>query len=247
MIAATTAGMVENTGFVPRLTPTLDQIVFNLSNTLREMRAEATNDGSLQSNSQAHIDVSILHLPTHAHRSALCLTLNRYSAFCASLAVDIPAFPITATKVTLFLARAADTETGRRLLQLLPQSTTFELPILAKEEALARGEPSVRGDDPSQTALGIDEGLTVTMELVRSWTEALAYAEGSTKAVWGPVFRFNQTNLLEDVLISELLGSFESEADINQRRRRAGAVRERGAMLRESVAVSTRMVRSEHE
>ena len=112
---------------------------------------------------------------------------------------------------------------------------TFELPIyrdIAEEQGAS--------------ALGLDEGLTVTMELVRSWTEALAYAEGSTKAIWGPILQLGGESLLQHPLIGELLGSFESEAGINQRRRSAGIVSERASAMRDA-AVSTRMVRSGQE
>lgn len=83
------------------------------------------------------------------------------------------------------------------------------------------------------------------MELVRSWTEALAYAEGSTKAVWGPLLRLaGGGSLLQDNVIHELLGSFETEAALYQRRRRAAT--ERGGEMRDA-AVSTAMVRSGDE
>lgn len=86
----------------------------------------------------------------------------------------------------------------------------------------------------------------MTMELVRSWTEALAYAEGSTKSIWGPILRSSGANMLDDTLIGELLGLFESETAINNRRRRSGAVRDRGAVMKDA-AVSTKMVRSADE
>lgn len=223
-------------------TPNLSRLAENLGKVYREIRIEGARgayfdifinlstdkglDIALQTESQKIISSSVLNLPTHAHRAALCITMNRYSAFCA--AIDFPAFPITAKKVSLFLTRSTSTPIGQALLLIIPQPANFPLPIVVEETLFGRG-------NIGQSLLGIEEGRFVTRELATSWTEGLAYAQGATRAVWENLLMGGVKELSRDPIILEMLSCFEPEAEMNmvgrERDGRAGSasmVRSRG-------------------
>lgn len=133
--------------------------------------------------------------PVQLHRIALCLAMNRYSAFAASPSVDVPAFPITANKVTLFISRSLSNSLGSQLRMIIPAPSTFPLPIVGGTDGIA--------PDPS-------EGLTVTRDLVGSWTEALAYAQGASRKVWDTVLvEGGPRDLMRDDAIVEMLRGFQ--------------------------------------
>lgn len=133
--------------------------------------------------------------------------MNRYSAFAASPAIDVPAFPITASKVALFISRALPNSLGAHLRSIIPSAATFPLPFVGGTIAL----------DPS-------EGLSVTRDLVGSWTEALAYAQGSSRAIWENVMIDGAPReLMENAAIVEMLRTFEDcESIIESRNRSQG-------------------------
>lgn len=167
------------------------------------------------------LDSAILQLPTHAHRSALCLTLNRYSSFCASPAVDVPAFPITATKVALFLIRSTSTVIGKCLLEYFPQPSTYPIPVVAREMLLRTGGMT------KMSNLGEEEGPAVTRELARSWTEALAYAQGSTRSIWDHYVQGGVHDLLGAAPVQEMLDCFLGEIALEHLVARGGVPMER--------------------
>ncbi|KAL8292679.1 hypothetical protein RQP46_001291 [Phenoliferia psychrophenolica] len=125
-----------------------------LGDLINEFRIDAERaDETLQNSSQAEVESSILRLPTRKHRSALCLTMNRYSAFCASPSVDVPAFPITSYKIALFLSRSSPSRAGRTLLHLLPQPHT-------KKTKWVRGGKSVDAPKIKPSGSPFDESLS---------------------------------------------------------------------------------------
>lgn len=118
--------------------------------------------------------------------------MNRYSAFAASHDVDVPAFPITAAKVVLFISRSLPTAQGDQLRAGLGPPETFPLPLAGVEAPTAA------------------EGERVTRDLVGSWTEAMAYAQGSSRDVWDRILpQGSPHDLLRDPAIIEMLKSYE--------------------------------------
>lgn len=125
--------------------------------------------------------------------------MNRYSAFAAHPAVDVPAFPITANKVTLFISRALPNSLGAEIRSILPAAETFPLPVVGALDGVY--------PDPS-------EGPTVTRDLIGSWTEALAYAQGSSRDVWEGVLTDGAPkDLMKDLAIIEMLRGFKEYED----------------------------------
>ncbi|GAA5867437.1 hypothetical protein JCM1840_002138 [Sporobolomyces johnsonii] len=157
--------------FVPPPTPTLAILFERKNEVLQEARFEATRDASLQLRSEEAIQTAIECLPTGSQQTALCLAMNRYSAFCALPSVDLPSFPITPNKVSLFLSRCTDTPVGTSFLLAFPQPASFSLPLANTQ-------------DPALTQ---DEGDRVTQELVKCWIEALGYAQMASSEVWEPL------------------------------------------------------------
>ncbi|GAA5921131.1 hypothetical protein JCM1841_002431 [Sporobolomyces salmonicolor] len=157
--------------FVPPPTTVLAILFERKDEVLQAARLEATRDASLQLRSEEAIQTAIECLPTGSQQTALCLAMNRYSAFCALPSVDLPSFPITPNKVSLFLSRCTDTPVGDSFLLAFPQPVSFPLPL-------------ANSDDPALTQ---DEGDRVTQELVRCWIEALGYAQMASSEVWEPL------------------------------------------------------------
>lgn len=122
----------------------------------------------MQEASQQAVEHAMQSLPTKVHRSTLLLVMNRYSSFCATAQVDVPSFPLTADKIALMLARASHTPLGARLRALLPQPPSWPQPLACDR-------------NPGLTP---EEGPIVTRELVRSWIEALVYAQSATGHIW---------------------------------------------------------------
>ncbi|KAK4704375.1 hypothetical protein P7C70_g1833, partial [Phenoliferia sp. Uapishka_3] len=195
-------------------TPFLSHLFARIRDVIENARVEATRDDSLQTRSQSEVEASILRLPTRKHRSALCLTMNRYSAFCASPHIDVPAFPITIFKVAVFLSRSSRSPTCQNFLHHFPQPPTYPLPLAF-------------GLGPSPP-MGKSEGEVVTRELVRSWIEALGYAQDATRGVWDsilPEVGGKPTSFLEAPHLKELMGSFETLADVKSRGLMGGEAR----------------------
>lgn len=142
----------------------------------------------------------------------------------------MPPFPITATKVALFLARAPATALSTLLLSVFPQPTTYPLPIAGIA-------------DPNLTP---EEGSRVSRELVRFWVEALAYAQRATINIWAPILR--SVNLLnahgqqhplsedrihpsldaieDDVALREIYGAIETSESIMRSEEQARRARD---------------------
>ncbi|GAA5863066.1 hypothetical protein JCM8547_002787 [Rhodosporidiobolus lusitaniae] len=135
-------------------------------------RAGRCTDVSLQTRCEKQIESALALLPQGGQQTALCITMNRYSAFCAQPTVDVPVFPLTNSKLVLFLSRVPRTTLSAALLLAFPQPSTYPLPQAGVV-------------DPHLTA---DEGAPVTRELVKSWIDAMAYAQMATRDVWMEVF-----------------------------------------------------------
>lgn len=120
--------------------------------------------------------------------------MNRFSAFCSS--IDVPCFPITAQKTATFISRALPTHVGAQIRAAIPSPLAFPLPIIGGSDGVAPDE---------------SEPPEVTRDLVGSWTEALAYAQGSTTEVWESTLPGGAPkNLMGDPLIVEMLQAFEA-------------------------------------
>jgi hypothetical protein len=190
-------------------TPLLSHLCLRIGELLATFRIEATRNEAFQSLSQSAIEKIVVRLPTTLHRTALCLTMNRYSAFCASRAIDSPAFPITNTKVALFLIRAAPLScTVAKSYRLqFPQPLSYPIPEAGNIEGMGMGPA---------------EGPNVSRELVVSWADALAYAQVGTAEIWraGNPGLLGAEGLMGDPLVLELLGCFDPQAVIDERRQR---------------------------
>lgn len=111
-----------------------------------------------------------LHIPSMKRADSPVLR-SRYSSFCAHPAVDIPAFPITPTKISLFLSRVPTGPLPLLVLSVFPQPDVYPIPVAGVL-------------DPNLTP---DESTRVTQELVRCWVDAFSFAQMATRDIWEPV------------------------------------------------------------
>ncbi|KAK4329854.1 Proteophosphoglycan ppg4 [Rhodotorula toruloides] len=134
-------------------------------------RLEVTSDANLQIRSEDLIATALESLETGSQQTALSLAMNRYSSFCAHPAVDIPPFPITPTKISLFLSRVPTGPLPLLILSVFPQPDVYPIPVAGVL-------------DPNLTP---DESTRVTQELVRCWVDAFSFAQMATRDIWEPV------------------------------------------------------------
>ncbi|GAA6036333.1 hypothetical protein JCM8097_001671 [Rhodosporidiobolus ruineniae] len=162
------------TDFVPPPMPKIEALFGRVDQVLLNARIEATRDATLQSRCEQCIETALAGLDEGRQQTILCLMMNRYSAFCGLPQVNIPCFPITNSKLLLFFSRVPDTPLVVRILSRLPQPDAINSYSLPRANFL----------DPNLTP---EEGPRVTQELVKSWVDALAYAQTATREVWEPV------------------------------------------------------------
>ncbi|SCZ96733.1 BZ3500_MvSof-1268-A1-R1_Chr4-1g06666 [Microbotryum saponariae] len=154
--------------------PALQSLTENVEAVLHSARTRTHFGRRLQSESHQRLKASIEVLPDPPQRAVLALLLNRYTSFCETQDVNLPAFPLSQpAKVAIFLARATDTSFGESLRRRLPQPLTYPLPIA--------------GGGDQGSLLGPSEGSRVDVALMRCWLQALSYAQGAIAPVWAPV------------------------------------------------------------
>ncbi|GAA6024595.1 hypothetical protein JCM11491_006039, partial [Sporobolomyces phaffii] len=157
----------------PSRTPKLDLLLSTREREFERAIREATTDYALQETSFTVVQAALDSLPTGEQQAMLALMLNRYSSFCTS--VDMPVFPLSPTKVALFLSQALVTRHG---------DDDDDDDDGRHPEPLVR-LPTV--DPRDSTVLACDvEGTRVTRELADAWVQALAYAHVATSAIWSP-------------------------------------------------------------
>jgi hypothetical protein len=186
-------------------------------------------DADLQTQSERAIQSALEALPQGIQQSILCLTMkcaissftlsltslirsfcSRYTAFCGQSSVDVPTFPITNSKLSLFFARVPCTSLSDLILATFPRLPSDQYPL-----------PQAGVVDPALAP----EGSFVTRELLRSWVDAMAYAQIATKGIWegvlAPVKRskkgsgsngFETNDGLENVVHPSLKTISEDEA-----------------------------------
>lgn len=77
-----------------------------------------------------------------------------------------------------------------------------------------------------ETKLQPEEGQLVTKQLVRSWTEALAYAQGATRSVWEQVSPGSVFPLLDEGAGREMMGSFQMQEELGELRVQTTGIRQ---------------------
>ncbi|BGO94963.1 hypothetical protein NBRC10512_003863 [Rhodotorula toruloides] len=159
------------TDFRPPSMPSVMELYERREEVLQHARLEATRDAQLQIRSEDLIATALESLETGSQQTALSLAMNRYSSFCAHPAVDIPPFPITPTKISLFLSRVPTGTLPLLLLSVFPQPDVYPIPVAGVL-------------DPNLTP---DESTRVTQELVRCWVDAFSFAQMATRDIWEPV------------------------------------------------------------
>ncbi|GAA5914933.1 hypothetical protein JCM6882_008112 [Rhodosporidiobolus microsporus] len=164
------------TGFEVPPMPKVQELWERREEVVIEARKEAGRDTHLQKRCEDQIENALELLPTGGQQTALCMTMNRYSAFCGHPSIDIPVFPLTSPKLVLFFSRIPLCPLSRSLLLV-----RFPQPDPVHSYAL----PLAGALDPNLTT---EEGAYVTQELVRSWVDAMAYAQMATREVWEEVF-----------------------------------------------------------
>ncbi|GAA5907097.1 hypothetical protein JCM8208_004512 [Rhodotorula glutinis] len=209
-----------STDFRPLAMPTVVDLYDRRGLVLDQARVEATSDVMLQRRSENAVESAIEALETGAQQTALCLAMNRFSAWCGDQTVQIPVFPLTAAKLALFLARCTSTPLGAVLLSTFPQPAAYPLPLA----------------DCLDANLTADEGNRLTRELVKCWVDALSYAQMATCDIWAPhieLMRHHQHGLggvsfdpsephpslvplHEDRAIVEVLGALEPAAHMQR-------------------------------
>ncbi|BGP27126.1 hypothetical protein JCM10295v2_006090 [Rhodotorula toruloides] len=216
--------------FRPPSMPSVMELYERREEVLQHARLEATHI-SLQIRSEDLIATALESLETGSQQTALSLAMNRYSSFCAHPAVDIPPFPITPTKISLFLSRVPTGVLSSLLLSVFPQPDVYPVPVAGVL-------------DPNLTA---DESTRVTQELVRCWVDAFSFAQMATRDIWEPVLdhdRFeararedtplSQTRealhpslrpIKEDFVVREIIAAVESYEHMRLYQERIGAQR----------------------
>ncbi|BGP34817.1 hypothetical protein JCM10296v2_006641 [Rhodotorula toruloides] len=159
------------TDFRPPPMPSVMELYERREEVLQQARLEATRDANLQIRSEDLIATALESLETGSQQTALSLAMNRYSSFCAHPAVDIPPFPITPTKISLFLSRVPTGPLPLLVLSVFPQPDVYPIPVAGVL-------------DPNLTP---DESTCVTQELVRCWVDAFSFAQMATRDIWEPV------------------------------------------------------------
>ncbi|KDE08110.1 hypothetical protein MVLG_01592 [Microbotryum lychnidis-dioicae p1A1 Lamole] len=182
--------------------PALQSLTDNVEAVLHNARTRTHSGRKLQSESHQRLKASIEVLPDPPQRAVLALLLNRYTSFCETQEVNLPAFPLSPAKVAIFLARATDTSFGESLRRRLPQPFTYPLPIA--------------GGDDQGSFLGPSEGSRVDVALMRCWLQAFSYAQGAIAPVWAPVLSPLDPSLASierDPAITDIVATFhEPEA-----------------------------------
>ncbi|GAA5921213.1 hypothetical protein JCM3775_004145 [Rhodotorula graminis] len=169
-VDAPTAARRTSTDLRPLAMPTVVELYDRRGFVLDQARVEATSDVMLQRRSENAVESAIEALETGTQQTALCLAMNRFSAWCADKTVQIPVFPLTGAKLALFLARCTSTPLGSILLSTFPQPAAYPLPVA----------------DCLDVNLTADEGNRLTRELVKCWVDALSYAQMATFDIWAP-------------------------------------------------------------
>ncbi|GAA6022491.1 hypothetical protein JCM10207_008531 [Rhodosporidiobolus poonsookiae] len=156
-------------------TPKLQELWEKRDKIIQQARLEAKGDISFQRRSEEAVQTALESLDTGGQQTALCLTMNRYSAFCALPEVDMPVFPLTVSKLLLFFSRVPYTPLAHAVYRAYPdpsQQDSYPLPRAGIADS----------------NLSSDEGSRVTRELVKSWIEAVGYAQMATRDIWLAVF-----------------------------------------------------------
>ncbi|GAA5824881.1 hypothetical protein JCM11251_005378 [Rhodosporidiobolus azoricus] len=169
------AGPRIDTGFKPPAMPKVQELWERCEEIVQTARLEAGRDQKLQTRCEQAIESALELLPAGDQQTALCMMMNRYSAFCGHPAVDIPVFPLTNPKLLLFFSRVPYTPLSWSILSRFPQPDPLQSYALPLAGYL----------DPNLTT---EEGRYVTQELVASWVDAMGYAQMATREVWEEVF-----------------------------------------------------------